>query len=391
MKNLKQNESGFTLVELIVVMAIFLVVIMITGSIFETLLKSSVKTSKSAESQITDIIGLELMRADIKHAGYGLPLVLPAGTSYQEAPSVSNTPVTGVNRANYNDATTNVPRPFRLGDNVGLNGSDYLALKATSLSPDFTATKWNYMTFSGIQKNWSVPNDNLAEGDNVIVVDPAPNSTTAEQRQLVTGGSFYATVASGDLASSYKPTDDNHTYVIYGLTNPGTTPRMPFNRADYYIKTPATGMSQRCAAGTGILYKAQMNQSDGSFTEIPLMDCVGDIQVAFDLATGAPSDNAVNLHVDNLTSLTTPFQISSQVKAVRLYVLTHEGQRDTLYSYPSNTINVGESFDGVTNLGSVWTPTGASGTRNLGATFTNWRNYRWKVLRLVVTPNNLYN
>jgi hypothetical protein len=190
-----------------------------------------------------------------------------------------------------------------------------------------------------------------------------------------------------DLAANYAPTENNKTYLVFGVASAGTTPIMPFNRADYYIRIPAAAdMSQRCAPGTGILYKATLDQATGAFTETPLMDCVGDIQVVFDLATGAPSNNTVNFHVDNLSSLATLFEIVSQVKAVRLYILTHEGQRDSNYSYPSNSIFVGESFDlGVTNLGRIWT------AADMAATFTNWQDYYWKVLKLVVIPNNLYN
>jgi prepilin-type N-terminal cleavage/methylation domain-containing protein len=394
-----RRQNGYTLVELIVVMAIFIIVIIITGTAFNTLLKSSVKISKSVETQITDIIGLEVMRVDIKHAGYGLPYFFPTAINYAEAPNIANAPVAGVNQSDYNDAPTNPPRPFRLGDNAGINGSDYLVVKSTLLGSGVTAQKWNYVPTGGTLKTWDVAEQNLSDnGENVIVVDPAFNSPADQQRQLITSGNFYATYnpVGNQISAGFYPTENNETYIAYGIADATVAPpRMPFNRADYYIRVPAAGnMSQRCAPGTGILYKATLNQADGSFAEIPLLDCVGDMQVVFGLATNAPADNSVNLHVDNLGTLTTLYQLTSQVKEVRLYVLTHEGRMDPNYTYPAanaaSPIYVGESFDlGVTHLGSTWTSDGSGGTQNLSTTFTNWQNYYWKVLKVVIIPNNL--
>lgn len=400
---MESREKGYTLVELIVVMAIFVVVIMITGNVFNTIQKSSVKTSKSVETEITDIIGLEVMRVDIKHAGYGLPYFFPTPVQYDEASNVVNTPVDGVNRKDYNDGlgtgvNGNPPRPFVIGDNAGVNGSDYLVVKSTLLGSGLTATKWNYLSSTGGLRNWDDAAQNLAtNGENVIVVDPAYNSPVNEQRQLIINDSthFIAKYKSSDellyidpSITEVKPSDSTDTYLVYGIADAGVTPRMPFNRADYYIRRPAD-ISERCAPGTGILYKAVLDQATGGYSEVPLMDCVGDVQVVFGFASNAPTDMSVNLHDDNLSSMTTLYDLTNQLKEVRLYILTHEGRRSSGYSYPSNTINVGEDF-GAGVLGSVWTHDGAlAGSKNLSTTFTNWQNYYWKVLKVVVIPSNL--
>jgi hypothetical protein len=378
-----RKEHGYTLVELIVVMAIFIVVMIITGSAFNALLSSSTKTSKSVETQITDIIGLEVLRFDIKHAGYGLTYFFPTAIVYNEAENVPNDPVPGINAANYNDAS-NPPRPFRLGNNVGVNGSDYLVVKSTMVSGSATAAKWNYVTTGGAPKVWDEAAKNLINGEGVIVVDPAPNADPDEQRQLVVTGGVYGAEVGVDLPSFY-PTESDQSYLIFGVDS-GAALKMPFNRADYYIRRPAD-ISQRCAPGTGILYKSVLSQvANENFSDIPLFDCVGDIQVVFSLATNAPVDNSINSHVDgtgnNVEGLTL-YQLASRVKEVRLYILTHEGRSDMTYSFPANPINVGEDF-GAGVLGRTWT------TANMAAIFgANWQNYRWKVYTLVVIPNNL--
>jgi hypothetical protein len=252
----------------------------------------------------------------------------------------------------------------------------------------------------GALKDWSVTAQNLStDNEKVIVVDPAPNSPPGQQRQLITSGNFYAQYHSGanQIDAAFFPTENNQSYVVYGIADATVTPRMPFNRADYYIRIPAAAnMSQRCAPGTGILYKATLtNQANGNgiFTEIPLLDCVGDMQVVFGLATNAPADNSINTYEDtnNLNTALSLYDLTNQVKEVRLYVLTHEGRKDPNYSYPSanaaNPINVGESLLGV-QRGSQWTLDGSVG-KNLSTTFTNWQNYYWKVLTVVIRPNNI--
>jgi hypothetical protein len=65
-----------------------------------------------------------------------------------------------------------------------------------------------------------------------------------------------------------------------------------------------------------------------------------------------------------------------RLKEVRVYILSHEGQRDTNYTYPpaNNPVTVGEF-----GLGSNFDLTGIA----------NYQNYRWKVYTIVVNPSNL--
>jgi hypothetical protein len=70
--------------------------------------------------------------------------------------------------------------------------------------------------------------------------------------------------------------------------------------------------------------------------------------------------------------------IRDQLKEVRVFILAHEGQRDTSYTYTKNPILVG-LMDGATLYG-----------RNFDlTTIPDWQNYRWKVYTLVVRPNSL--
>ena len=138
---LKQNK-GFTLVEMVVVMAIFVIVIMITGSSFEIILKHTSRLMKSEESNIEGVVSLEMFRHDLEQAGYALPFSFQSiAPVYKEA---------GYAPANQlNDAPSGVPRAFVSLDNLiagnhgttsgtggvfnFIAGADYLSIKGISL------------------------------------------------------------------------------------------------------------------------------------------------------------------------------------------------------------------------------------------------------------------
>ena len=102
---------------------------------------------------------------------------------------------------------------------------------------------------------------------------------------------------------------------MYGI-DPDTDLRMPFNRADYFVMRPSSSdMPKRCAAGTGILYKGVVNQSDGGVSYMPLLDCVADMQVIFarDLDNnGSPENSTNDISASNASDIRT------QVKEVRV-------------------------------------------------------------------------
>ncbi|RNC69864.1 MAG: prepilin-type N-terminal cleavage/methylation domain-containing protein [Desulfuromonadales bacterium] len=396
-----QRKEGFSLVELIVVMAIFVIVIGISGTAFNSLLSHSARESKSVESQITDIIGLELMRVDVEHAGYGLPWSFPTATfCYAEAASSADTPVTGLNPLNYNDGTicpaaSTPPRALVAANNAGFNNSDYLVIKSTSVAKNIASPKWGYVTDAGVKKTWADAADNLQPGERVIVISPS-FVTPGDMRLVTSGSNFFANYSStpgnANHLRNFYPTELNQKFLIYGV-NPTTDLRMPFNRADFYIKSPASAVehSQRCAPNTGVLYKATLSHTDGTLTdELPLLDCVADMQIIFKLDMNADgvTGTTSNANGSSVTSsegatiatvqaaLDSAAQIRQSLKEVEIHVLTHEGGKDRNYSYPNTSITLhsasyGKTFDLSATIGG------------------DWRNYRWKVYTLVMKPKNM--
>lgn len=389
MKNISvvKNAQGFTLVELIVVMAIFVIVIAITGNAFNLIMKQSVLQSKTAESNIEGVIGLEIMRRDLASAGFGLPWSCPV--VYQEADASETL------AKDYNDASTTpvTPRAVCGGNNLTsgdstllLDGTDYLVIRATSVGSTQAPQHWSYMNYTGmvkpspvLPKSWS--SENLKDTDQVIVV--RMNLVGEFSKDLVVNGANFST--RYDALGNFEPQASKVTHYVYGVNSQDpniASLRMPFNRADYYVRRPAGSelvkIPNRCAPNTGILFKALVSQVDGKLraNELPLLDCVADMQVVYSLYSAS---NGVVTDTDTLTL--SAADIRTDLKANQVYVLTHEGGKDQSYTYPNQYIAVGPSGDGIN--------TGSGRKYDLTTLGTGWQQYRWKVYRMIVNPSNM--
>mgnify|MGYP001574132973 FL=1 len=368
-----KKEAGFTLIELMVTMVIFVLAIAAASQMFIGQLTQFKQQGKIAETNIEGIIGLELLRRDVAHAGYGLPWNMPNGVNFNYSEAI-NDASTAHNDTLFNDSAANPPRAILNGDGIGINGSDVLVIKAVNVAINAAAHRWTRLG-DGDDKRNGLSGDNFANNDRVIVI--SPGNTDANRRTLV-NGLFNATY---NTTSTFAPADNTETYIIYGVDD-NTNLRMPFNRADYYIKTPAANFPSQCATGTGILYKATVNQGDGGLWELPILDCVADMQVDYqlDLNPVGAVDGVIDTTTDTLAGYTAE-QIR-QVKEVRVYILAHEGQRNTSYTF--------------TNFTPTACPTciRVGRTAVLGQDFNllaiaNFQNYRWKVYTIVVKTNNV--
>jgi len=388
-----RRESGFTLLELVITILITSVVLTAAMSAFIGLLGKSRSQGEIAESN-ENMVGLEILRRDVESAGYGLfwswntvPL------AYQEAKADVNNPYA----AAFNDSPTNAPRAIvsqdsavYTGVNSQFNGSDYLVIKSMNVAGNPAGAKWTYVTQNGALNGtnpsgsgvglWS-STTSTAENfqsnpvpDRVIALEISDPTT----RALVVGTSFYTTYTGGNppLADpGFIPLNANDAYLVYGIDSPAGpgVPRSPFNRADYFIS--ATGpdlVPGRCAPNTGVLYKATLDQTTGTFTLQALLDCVADMQVGYWLDVIGDGNLASYTDISNLTVQ----QIRTELKKVGIYILTHEGRKDLTYTQPTNPpqdIYVGDPQ----YLNGEWYTLGAN------------VNYRWKVYQLIITPKNL--
>lgn len=404
------TEAGFTLIELLVVMGIFIVVIMISANAFERIAKVASQQTASSGSNIQGIVGLEIMRSDLERAGYGLPWPAPSSVTLfttDESLVAANTLANGIDPKTFNDKNIPVsvdpykaPRAIQSAAATGAgaweNGRDYLVIKATSLGMSAAAKKWSYLEGVGATtsiKEWG-NTDDFVPNDRVITL----RSITEESkpyRELIGPSSdaphfSYAVGAKSAgkyLAPAGYQAGTSDIYVAYGVnsqadhSDPGAL-RAPYNRVDYYIKRPSD-IPARCAPGTGVLYKANLNHnSSGDVTTYPLLECVADMQVIYSYNTTPDvAGSGVNYHDNDAYHSTLSAQtIRDQLREIRVYILAQEGQKDPSYTYPTSTVQVGYA-----PYGRAYDLTALDGIGN------GWKNYRWKIYTMVVSPKNINN
>lgn len=426
------NDKGFSLVEMIVATAIFVVIIMITGAAFEAVLKNVGLVNKTEESNIEGVVGLEMFRRDIEQAGFGLPDSFAVPISYTEAGSLpASTYNDAGNNASCNGVPCSVPRAIVGGNDLPiisdpnsyngvsyavLQGTDYLALKGTSLGITPAAQKWTYQHYSSTAsyvKQWG--GGNLNANDQVIVINRTFPTSPGPANQLVnpTSQNYWTTYNSAGLLPSFAPTQPGQFFHVYGVQSAGNSSSlgMPFNRTDYFVAQPSdNSLPSSCAPGTGILYKAIVNHSNGELTYLPIMNCIADMQVVLGWSLGDASGNLVtndyatgsglidtwsnadgsvpssNLSLPSLnyvqqTILSDPAHIRTKLKLVKVYILAQVGRKDPNYTSPASI----QMYEPNTAEASLVRPT-TTGNFNLTP---GMLNYRWKVYRLVVKPNNL--
>lgn len=396
-----RTNKGFTLVEMIIVMLIFVVVIGITSDAFNRIVSMALNLTKTAESNISGIVGLELLRTDLESAGYGLPWSFSQDISYSEAAEFPGTSLNDNTRTYASDSTQDkVPRPVMSVNNVVsadqavvFNGSDVLTVRSQSVATNAASKRWTYVESKVLPMtnpnpsyySWSA--ENLAASDRVVLIQPVANYKQIKQLVVNSNTNLwaarfdnYSTIGKPPVYSDAEKKSD--AYIIYGVDG-DTDLRMPFNRADFYVRRPASSeqgwvrLPQRCNPSAGVLFKGVVGQSNGNYNELPLLECVLDMQVVFELRT--PGTTMLTDSSD--ISALTPKEVREQVKLIKVYILTHDGGLDRSYTYPNATIGVGPG-DGIIS--------GTGRTYDFAMNgIPDWQNYHWRVYQMVARPNNL--
>jgi prepilin-type N-terminal cleavage/methylation domain-containing protein len=396
-----ENNKGYSLVELLIAMGLFTVVAMVISVTFNNLISQGAKQTRSATSQIGGIVGLEMLRTDIAHAGFALPW------SYQITPTfteVSGPPVTGtgINATTFTNFNETVPphavlaAPTDAGSTP--TGPDYLVLKSALLAFNSPSIgRWGIIDYgpgsTGTVRRIGDANTDVRAGtDRLITLDISYDTLGNESRQLLMGSAtnFSYQVSSSSTPpysppAAFQAADINHNAYAYAISDTGSAQlHMPYNRADYYVDFNAAKPTS-CNPNTGVLYKAAAGQG-GTFKDAnntlltyPLLNCVGDMQVVF---VRDPNSNGTLSYDDPnaiaVTSLSAA-DLRQQLKQVMVYILSHDGGKDTSYTYPGTSITVGYAGAGQTWLeNDLQTKFGA-----------NWKNYRWKVYGIAVNMPNM--
>ncbi len=371
-KKLLKNEKGFNLLEIMIAIGILAIIMAFNSQLLQSMISGQKQQAGVVSTQFESALGLEMLRNDIANAGFGLPDEFSETISYTEKhPDVSQF-----------DNTSAVPKALEHADTISVSGyiqnSDYLVIRSPAVGTDSAAGKWTNIVSTNVHV-WSDTNIDMTTSDYMIVL--RPRSTAGGNAKLIISGGVYAILYPGTTAvpTAYQPTSSAERYLAFGLDTPGsdtmpTTPSMPFNRADYYVKEETNA---DCATGTGTLYKAVIKHSTaGGKVEYPLIQCVANMQIVFRLDTDL--DGVADSTTKDISGLDA-YSIKQQVKEVHVYILAHEGPKDTGYRYTgtSSTV-VGPSA----SLGTTVSLSSLAGS--------DWDRYRWKTFVLVVKPRSFY-
>lgn len=395
------SNAGFSLIEMLIVMLVFVVVMLITSSALNTVLTKGTIVQRSEESNIEGVIGLEMFRHDLAQAGLGLFTDTDDPPNYAEA--------AGVVASVYNDSNR-TPRAIVTGnnlllaDNVVLSGTDYLAIKATTAGNNAVAQRWTYVTDDGVPHQWGT--NDLVVGNIVIALSQTYNAKRGElEHSLVKiAPANYEITYTDPASAAYTPSTGRRNY-FYGIQG-GANLQAPFNRTDYYIRRPDNGFPTSCSPATGVLYKAVMNHADGTLLpEIPILDCVADMQIVLgwntqvnpegsnviDVLSSANGNDTVTtpggagLNGLNLaTILADPVEVRKRLRQVKVYILVQDGARDRNYFNTNNALPIADPGEG-----SMVQRAGQAVAGSVDLTTPNMLNYRWKVYRVIVKPKNL--
>ena len=294
-------RKGITLVELLIVIVITVVFFGIIYRVYTRIIKTSTQQSYVLKTQLETLPGLELLRLDLEHAGYGI--------SKNETSNIIE----------WDKASRKLIIRSIL-NNTNSKTQSWALVDCSSGSPKILSSGGN------IEKNQTVVYLDL---DKSFVA----NSTlsTCPKNSLLLAFPYDRNISSGCL----KQFCNKITYKLTNTTNS--------------ICNPNT---------------KNLTRAVGNGNGFPLISCVADFLVTFDYdsnGNGKIESNEKNLDV---SSFSCNFEDCSKLKQINVYLLVQEGKKDPNYKFSGNT-----TIDGI----SLQLP-------------PDYQHYRWKVIKLSVTP-----
>ena len=327
----KENNKGFTIIEILVTLILVALLLSAAYFTYTKIFGSYKEESESVEQQLEKVVGLELLRLDLEHIGYGVAY----------------------------DATDKI---------IDWDNTQHI------LTIRSTLNNTNQSTFG-----WILCSDGSLVADERKILDKNTNTKNNNIVLIDATTGLYNSVTTSSICNSPSclcpavgvylgfPISFNQvnsqitaTACQVGSTNTCNT--------IIYRKTN-TNLPAHCNPNTFDLVRA-VNGGSGN----PLLHCVVDFVVTFDLDTNndgtadsfgqnqPATDTNGNGQIDN-------GEIRAQLKRINFYAVTQEGGLNADYVYPSSSINI----DGI--------------TFNLPA---NYQHYRWKVIKISVRPTGMF-
>jgi prepilin-type N-terminal cleavage/methylation domain-containing protein len=365
-----RDKRGFSLVEILVTLAIFSIIIAGVFSAFTSQMKNTTREYKLAQTDLEFGVARGILERDIHMAGYGLA-------------------------DDYGTLAFN-PKAYQGTNGAGSN-PDELKMMGTALGiMSRQAQGWTYVRTadasetSPVFQNWTDSREVIGRNDRAVLMEPSARRLLTQGGQWLYKYDFkYAADPSTEVADAQRLTTltggvtSNPAVgtVIYALSgvpdDPSDEATQPYYAVRYYLGGASPHV---CAPGTQSLLRAESVTTEdpsGSGVAQPILSCVRDFQVAF----GLDRDEDGTIETWDHGGVTyispdppaTPYTRVNQrkrLKQVRVQILVQSGSRDPDYTYPSNTITMGDPDRTVTLTDAQ-------------------KKYRWKLITMNLTPRNL--
>ncbi len=290
-----KNNKAFTLIELLVTMVIILVIGAAIYFTYDILLKGFKGESKNIESELENVVGLELLRLDIEHAGYGL------------AKDLSNKAI------ELNDTNKEIVIRSTL-NNTNKSTLGYVIFNCPDISTELDAA----LNVDN-REDPSITQFVLTNIDGLFKGFLSISANCPEKGYLIGFPVEFNGISPENGCGSTPPAPGEQFCNIIQYTLSSDQPLSTCNPNTY-----------------NLLRKAGGNALSGSGGE-PLISCVADFVVR-----GKLEDGSI---ISDTTTLTAS-DIRNKLKQVNIYILRHEGRKDPKYHYNGSSITIdGITFD----------------------------------------------
>jgi type II secretory pathway pseudopilin PulG len=295
-RSLKQSEVGFTMVELLVAMAVTLIIMVGAVVLFSNVMQTSSLTLKRSEVQTEARAALSQMTRDLSQAGTGVPLngiAIPSATTGGADPNFAcdaGTCYTGANAAFKQGLLYKVTPGSGIGPNVS-EPTD--AIKIVYVDPTLPWTAFQAATIAANGGSLTMPPATVP-----AVTDPAVGVTAGDiiLLQNVYGSAIGVVTAVGGQTITFgtDPLSINQVGAAAGnikalAITPATVP----------VTYPPTQVSRlmmvtyfvQAFVGSDGQPDARLMRQSGSHPPVPVAEHIEDLQLTYDIVD--PVTNAL--------------------------------------------------------------------------------------------------
>ncbi|RUM45556.1 MAG: hypothetical protein DSY35_00580 [Desulfurobacterium sp.] len=330
-------RKGVTVLELLIVAFLTLITLAAVYSAYSVLFKSYKKEETTSVTAMESAIGLEILRQDVEHAGYGI-----------------------------GKGETKLPvEVFRTPD-----GFLHLVIRSTYKTSDDDTQGWAILTCPSagdVPHCLSYYNFPYCPKERTkteaIVMKPDGDLFLPKGKDYFTVDDKGDTCPSAESVLLAFPISGSGVWKKWdGSTEPSCANQF-CNVIEYYLEDDSDALSEYCQ-GTYILKRKV------DLREEPFVECVGDFKVLYNWNGSLcdPEKSSSPCYSPKLNSKT----LRENLKMVYIYLLIREGKKDPKFKFKYSG---GVPVDGI--------------KLHLPSSDPDAVHYRWRVVKLAVTPMNL--